>query len=285
LLCRLRKGIEDVPAQALLFDAPFATRHATAQGVEVTARGQICGRQQFRLAAFGAVKLVGAFVVVFMQLEIGQRLLPAPLVVAGDLRPLLVVARLAAHVDHAVDAGAAAEHAAARVAQLAAVQSGIFLGEIHPVGARVANAVQVTHRDVDPVVVVFFARLHQQDPLAGVGTEPVGQQTPCGACADDDVVKAVVVHGLAGLLSQSLCLWNGRLVPNERSVRDSGWAEWPICWREATDEAMWPSLRRGCGICTFRQANPQASPRVKPLTLLSASQTLHLCQSTQASAA
>ncbi len=53
----------------------------------------------------------------------GSTLSPAPAVVAGQLGPLVVVAGLAAHVDHAVDAGAPPQRLAARVAQAAAVRA------------------------------------------------------------------------------------------------------------------------------------------------------------------
>ena len=72
----LGKRVQDVPAQALLFNAPFAA---------------------------GAVQSICAFVMVFMQLKVGQAVFPAPTSVARDLGPVVVVAGLAAHVNHAVD--------------------------------------------------------------------------------------------------------------------------------------------------------------------------------------
>ena len=147
---------------------------------------------------------VGPFVVVFVQLKVGQRLVPAPGVVAGDLRPLVVITRLAAHVNHAVDARAAAQHLAARVAQAAAIQAGGGLGFVQPIGARIANAIQVAHRNMHPVVIVFLARFNQQHALAGIGTQAVGQQAACGATANDDVVKGVFVHGRQCLRSENV---------------------------------------------------------------------------------
>ena len=102
--------------------------------------------------------------------------------------PAVVVARLAAHVDHAVDARRAAEHLAARIAQHAAVQPGVGLGLVQPVGARVADAVQIADRDVDPGVVVAAAGFEQQHARVRVGRQPVGEQAAGGAGADDDVV-------------------------------------------------------------------------------------------------
>ena len=130
-----------------------------------------------------------------MAAEVGKGVVPAPARIAGQLRPLVVVARLAAHVDHAVDAAAAAQRLAARVAQGAAVQARVGLGVVEPVGARVADAVQVAHGDVDPVVVVLAARLDQQHAVAAVGAQAVGEQGTGRAPADDDGVKRGVAHG------------------------------------------------------------------------------------------
>ena len=143
-------------------------------------------------------------VVVFVHAEAGQRAVPAPGVVAGEFGPALVVARLATHVDHAVDARRAAQRLAARVAQRAAVQAGLGLGLVKPVGARVADAIQIAHRDVNPVVVVAPAGLDHQHPLAGVGAQAVGQQAAGGAAADDDVVEDVLAHGVPRRTGNSL---------------------------------------------------------------------------------
>jgi len=65
----------------------------------------------------------GAMVVVFVEFEVGQALIPAPLRVVSDGRPLVVIARLAAHVNHAVDAAATPQHFTAGVSQCSAVQT------------------------------------------------------------------------------------------------------------------------------------------------------------------
>src|SRR5262249_17241855 len=109
LVGRCREGIEDVPAQALTAHAPFARRAVRDGGVRGTGVPSIAA-------------LMGA--------EIRQYVAPAPGVVTGRRRPAIVVSRLAAHVDHAVDAGAAAEHLAARVQQVTAVESRFVFGAI-----------------------------------------------------------------------------------------------------------------------------------------------------------
>ncbi len=178
LLRRLREGIEDVPAQTLLFHSTFAAV-AVQRGEE------------------RVVRAVGAGIaapVVFVGDEVGQAGFPAPGLVAGQGGPGVVVAGLAAHIDHAVDAAAPAQHFAARVAQGAAVEPGVGFGVVEPVGARVADAVQIAHRNVDPGVVVFAPGLDQQHALVGIGAKAVGQQAARGARADDDVVEGGVGH-------------------------------------------------------------------------------------------
>ena len=198
LLRGLGKGVKHIPAQALLLDPPFAPGLVVAQQGAVAVSRLALEIHQLGGNTLGAVQCVGAFVIVLMVLEVGQGIVPAPGLVARQLRPLVVVARLAAHVDHAVDARAATQHLAARVAQRAAVQAGVGLGVVKPVSAGVADAVEVAHWNVDPVVVIAATGLDQQHALAGVGAEPVGQQAAGGTGADDDVVEMGVVHGLYG---------------------------------------------------------------------------------------
>ncbi|MCY1524569.1 hypothetical protein D9M68_595090 [compost metagenome] len=135
LLRRGGKGFQDVPTQALRLHPPFASR---------------------------AVVRVGAAVMVLAALEDRQHLVPAPRRIARQSSPILVVLALAAHVDHAVDRRAASQHAAARVNERTAAQPRLRRGPVHPVRAGVADAMQVPHRDMDPVVVVGAARLQQQ---------------------------------------------------------------------------------------------------------------------------
>ena len=166
----IAEGVEDVPADAGQLHAPLAA--ALVQTVE-------------------GVGLQRPLVLVL--LEVGQHLLPGPALVA-HLAPAVVVALLAAHVDHAVDGGAAAQHLAARIVEAAAVEARLGGGLVAPVGARVAHQVEVADGDVDPAVVVLAAGLQQQHAGIGVGRQPVRQQAPGRARADDDVVVGVCWH-------------------------------------------------------------------------------------------
>src|SRR5690606_20681112 len=83
------KRVENLPMHAHLLDAPFSAR---------------------------AMHVVGAAVIVLGFPEIGKHIVPAP-AGAAHLAPKIIVARLAAHIDHAVDGGATAKHLAAGIAK------------------------------------------------------------------------------------------------------------------------------------------------------------------------
>ena len=167
---RVAEGVQDLPADARLLDAPLAA--ARVQVLEGVLRERP---------------------LVLVLLEVGQHVVPAPAGIA-HLPPGVVVARLAAHVDHAVDRRAAAQHLAARIGEAAAVEARLLRGLEAPVGARVAHQVEVADGDVDPVVVVLAAGLQQQHAPRRVRRQPIGQQTPRRPCADDDVVVGVCCH-------------------------------------------------------------------------------------------
>jgi nucleotide-binding universal stress UspA family protein len=114
---------------------------------------------------------------------------------------VIVITCLAAHVDHAVDGRAAAQHLAARVDQAAAVEARIGLGAEHPVGTRIVDAVEIADRNMDPDVVVLGTRFQQQHLLAGLAREPVGHDAAGSTGANDDVVVLPCrLHGVsAGL--------------------------------------------------------------------------------------
>src|SRR5690606_8381180 len=83
------EGIEDIPAHAGFLHAPLSA---------------------------GAMHVVGAAVIILRLPEVGQDVVPAP-AGAAHLPPEIIVPSLAAHIDHAVDRRAAAEHLAARITQ------------------------------------------------------------------------------------------------------------------------------------------------------------------------
>ncbi|MCY1372652.1 hypothetical protein D9M69_598740 [compost metagenome] len=136
------------------------------------------------------MKLGGAGKVIFTLLEQWQYVSPAPARIAVG-GPAVVIAGLAAHVDHAVDRGAAPQHLAARVAQGATLQARLRFGLEAPVGARVADAEQVTHGDVNPRIVVAAAGLEQQHAMLRIGRQSIVQQTPSRPGPDHDVIEFI----------------------------------------------------------------------------------------------
>jgi len=222
LLSGLRKGIQHIPAQALFLHPPFAARGAlAAPSVGALVRGRAAveaGPFLLICAAWSRVLRRVEAVVVLVGHEGGQHLLPAPRVVAGQCGPLVVVARLAAHVDHAVDARTAAQHLAARIPQRAAVQTRLGFGAELPIRSGIADAVEIAHRDVDPVVVVLAAGLDQQHPLGRIGTEPVGHQCAGRTGSDHDVVETVALVARCFWCRTHVGLSPGVL------VRGPGWA-------------------------------------------------------------
>jgi len=119
--------------------------------------------------------------------EQGQNFFPGPARIT-QLGPAVVIARLATHINHAVDRRAAAQHLAPRVAQAAALQANLGLGFEAPVGARVTDAIQVTHGDMDPRVVILPTRFEQQHAVPWIGRQPICQHGTRRSCAHNDVV-------------------------------------------------------------------------------------------------
>src|SRR5207248_10694799 len=108
------KGVEQVPAHPRRLDMPFAAD-----------------------AMRGAL----AHEMIFVAPEKRQHIVPAP-AVEPELPPMIVVRRLAAHIDHGVDRRRAADHLAAWIVQAAAVQAGLRLGLETPIRTRVADCEQ-----------------------------------------------------------------------------------------------------------------------------------------------
>ena len=104
---------------------------------------------------------IGPTEMVFVQFEIRQTLVPAPTAITCDVCPLVVIARLSAHINHAVDTRTTAEHLASWIFQTTPVQPRIWRRVVEPVCARITNAIQIAHRNMDPVVIVFASRFDQ----------------------------------------------------------------------------------------------------------------------------
>ena len=140
-----------------------------------------------------AAVAVGAGRESLQALEVGQHLVVAP-AAAAALGPALVVQRVAAQVDHAVDRGGAAQGLAARLVERAAVEVLLRLGLQVPVVAAVALVVRAQAAGhADRPVTVLRPGLQQQDRGAAVGEAP-GQDAAGRARARHDVVEGFPRH-------------------------------------------------------------------------------------------
>ncbi len=162
----LAHGVEDRPGDARPLDPPFAAR---------------------------AMQLARAPVMVLLAEEVGQHVVPAP---AGkaELAPAVIIGRLAAHIDHGVDGRRAADHPAARIGDRAAAQIGLGRGLEHPVGARIADRVEIADRNMEPDPVVAAAGLDDQHAVAGIAAQPIGEHAAGRAGADDDEIVGLGAH-------------------------------------------------------------------------------------------
>ena len=134
-----------------------------------------------------AVQLARAALVVLGADEVGQHVVPAPVVEAQRL-PAVVVGAVAADVDHRVDRGGATESAPAREHALAATEPRLGIRDERPVvlaGARGETA----GGNVQLVRGVRRAGLEQADRDIGVLREARGEDAPRRAGTDDHVIE------------------------------------------------------------------------------------------------
>ena len=113
-------------------------------------------------------------VMVFHPFKQREHIIPAPTFIT-QRSPTIVVCTLATHINHAVNRRAAAKHTPARITQLATVKTRISLGAIAPVCARVTDTVQIPHRDMNPVPVIWPTRFKQQNAIIWIGGKAIGQ--------------------------------------------------------------------------------------------------------------
>ena len=134
-----------------------------------------------------AAAVVAARLEMFRLLEVGQHLLIGPAAIA-ELAPGVVVERLAAHIEHAVDRARAAQRPAARAGNAAVGHALLRLHLEVPVELLVVQQLGEAGRDVDPHRLVARARFEQQYLDARVLAQPAGQHAARRAAPDDDVI-------------------------------------------------------------------------------------------------
>ncbi len=194
-----RRGApEAAPCGELVIPGAFLARAVeivVARNVELRAAGddgldQLMPRGDVRCPerAVGPMPLVGPPHVVLELAEIGQHIAEGPSGIAAR-RPLVVVLGLAADVDEAVYGARTAQRLAAGPVDLPAIHVRLGLGLEAPVHVRIEHRLRVPDGDVDPRVAIRRSRLEEQDRMAPVGAQPVGEHATGRAGTDDDVVE------------------------------------------------------------------------------------------------
>ena len=135
----------------------------------------------------GAAPSVLAALGVLHALEIGEHVGEGP-ARRALLGPVVEVARMAAHIDHAVDGGGAAEHLAARGCEHAAAEMRLRLAGEPPVVAAHVERDRQRRRHLDQRAEIAAAIFDDDDRMLAVLRQAVGERRAGRARADDDVV-------------------------------------------------------------------------------------------------
>ncbi|MNO89958.1 hypothetical protein D3C76_814570 [compost metagenome] len=138
--------------------------------------------------AIAAVEFAAAAMVLLALAEVRQHLVVGPAGIA-QLRPVVVVAAVAADVDHAVDRAAAAQRLAARLVAAAPAEARLRNGVEGPVDVFGRQDGGDAERRVDQRGSVLRAGFQQADPHGRIGAQAVGEDAAGGAGANDDVVE------------------------------------------------------------------------------------------------
>ena len=138
--------------------------------------------------AVAAAELIGAALEALHALEDRQHVLEAPAAIA-ELRPVVVVLRLAADIDHAVDRAGAAQHAAARHGDAASARAFVGLRRVAPVDGGIVDHLGDADRYLRPEEVrALGAGLEQQHAMLATLAQPARDHRARGPGTDDDVV-------------------------------------------------------------------------------------------------
>ena len=223
--------------------------------------------KRVRLAHVGDVQqaaLAAAVVAVRLKmlrlLEVGQHLLVGPAAIA-ELAPGVVVERLAAHIEHAVDRARATERAAARTGNAAVGHALLRLHLEIPVELLVVQQLGEAGRDVDPHRLVARAGLEQQHLDVRILAQPVGQNAARRAAAHDDVIP--IGHDALPPFYSSPPL-GGEENEGDHSSADGRKRDALVRFRAAEAIRSCSGARRrgsGCGSGSPRAASPDSAHR------------------------
>src|SRR6516225_6283615 len=122
----------------------------------------------------GTIMVARVGVTVLRLHEIRKDVAPPPAGIAGGC-PIIEIARLAADVDHGVDRARSTEDLAARPVARPTTRPWIGFGQEHPVDSPVIEGAAVSDRRTDPEAAVAPSRLEDENPVAAVLRESVGE--------------------------------------------------------------------------------------------------------------
>jgi hypothetical protein len=177
-----------LPEGIVVLDPDVASLHA---GLEEGLVHRMVGLAGLDLHRAGAAAIgVAALVEGLRALEVRQAGRVAPAFEAA-ICPVVVVPGIAADPVQPVDRGGPAEHAAARLVDLAVLQMRFRLGVVVPVEAVVHQRQAERRRHVDMDVVVARTRFDQQDGVTPVLRQPAGERAPRRSRAHDDEVEGL----------------------------------------------------------------------------------------------
>ena len=135
-------------------------------------------------------KIVGAGLVVFNRLEIGQQVGKAPARIA-EVAPAVIVVRVPPDPHHGVDRARTAEQLAARPVVGIAGEPGVGLGPVVPVDGRIEEGLAVAERHLHEEAKVAAAGLQHQHGMASARRQPLGNDRTGRAGADDDEIVSL----------------------------------------------------------------------------------------------
>ena len=137
-----------------------------------------------------AVIVAAEIGIVFRALEVGQHVGERPAGVA-QRRPLIVVAAMAANVDHGIDRGGAAEPLAARLIADPAVETGLRHGVESPVVELARHHQRQRARRGDHPIVPRAAGFQQRHRRPRILGEPSGDRTTARAAAHHHKIECI----------------------------------------------------------------------------------------------
>ena len=150
----------------------------------------IPGAQRACIAAIS----ITAFIASLGPTEIGQNLRVAPSASTEGL-PRIEILRIATNVDEAVDGRRSTEDLAARGMHASTTQTGLRLGAVVPVESFHIHRDRQGRWHLDEDRPIGATELQQENAMATIRRQSVGQNTAGRSRAADDVIELLLTHG------------------------------------------------------------------------------------------